>query len=274
MITIRDVDPLDISIRMISGEAVPPWIYLNSSATAIEGTTLPQLVPVDGVINVNLNVIPGNDFGLEGNIGLLLEARDPKTLITKPITVRPKKSNTPSDFRGICWVNDRTFLPHPFSVEPQNVCTVIGTSQEQFFCRTNSSLPLSIPENELSKFIMCGAEKIQKIKSFTHTKASFQRVVLRPLTHHNLITNLPLNRRNPKDYYINPNSGSILATTVRTKSSHFYEWLPLWAMHTSNQNLLTFRATDGRNRYLYRPFLPAKCRYVNHPICYHSSRST
>ena len=91
MITIRDVDPLDISIRMISGEAVPPWIYLNSSATAIEGTTLPQLVPVDGVINVNLNVIPGNDFGLEGNQVLLLEARDPKTLITKPITVRPKK---------------------------------------------------------------------------------------------------------------------------------------------------------------------------------------
>ena len=109
--------------------------------------------PIDGVINVNLNVIPGNDFGLEGNQVLLLEARDPKTKITKPITIRPKKSNTPSDFKGICWVNDRTFLPHPFSTEPQNVCTVIGTSQEQFFCRTNSSVPLSIPENELSKFI-------------------------------------------------------------------------------------------------------------------------
>ena len=109
-ITIRDVDALDVSIRMISGEAVPPWIYLNSSATAIEGTTLPQLSPIDGVINVNLNVIPGNDFGLEGNQVLLLEARDPKTKITKPITIRPKKSNTPSDFKGICWVNDRTFF--------------------------------------------------------------------------------------------------------------------------------------------------------------------
>ena len=50
----------------------------------------------------------------------------------------------------------------------------------------------------------------------------------------------------PIDYYINPNSGSILATTVRTKSSiSAFEWLPLGNAYP-NQNLLTFRATDGK----------------------------
>ncbi len=245
-ISIRDVDPLDISIRMISGAPVPPWIYLTSSATTIQGSTLPELAPIEGIINVNLNVIPGNDFALEGNQVLLLEAKDPKTVISKPITIRPRKSNTPSDFIGICWVNDRTFLPHPFSVEPQNVCTVIGSSQEQNFCRTNSTIPLSIPENELSKFIMCGTEKDSEDQVFF----TYQSIV--PETGTTSFDTPQFNEefyfKSPEtvEHYIDPNSGSILATTARTKSSiSVFEWQPLGNAFP-NQNLLTFRATDGK----------------------------
>jgi len=257
-ITIKDVDALNITIEPINGGSVPSYIYLTSAANpALQGPSLAGLVPQNGELKFTLNVIPGDDFGLEGSQVLLLKVSDGINTISKPITVRPQKSNTPSNFLGICWVNSRDIVNHPFSQNPQNVCTAIfDPGQVGTYCRTRSGygtaattegVPLVIPEDESSRFVMCGSER----DSEDVVQYSFESILTSQAT--TISTQVPavnseffFNSPTNLSFVYNEPANSINPTSIRTQSTiGQFEWKPLGNTFP-NQNKLSFRATDGK----------------------------
>ena len=246
-IVVLDVDPLEVVLETVSGDSVPPYIYLTAAG---EGPTtiITNLPSIGDRSTLFLNVIPGYDFGLESDPVLRLTVNDGVSLITQPITIRAKATNTPSDFNGICWVNDPTIIPHPFSANPQNVCTVIGNpSLEQTFCRTGADTAISIPENELSKFVLCGSElDSEDFVFYTYESILTQNASTATADIPQFDEEFFFKSPTALEYYINPVDNSILPTSDRTRSTiSSFEWKPL-GNQFPNENTLTFRATDGK----------------------------
>lgn len=247
-IIIRDVDTVDVSLEMISGEPVPDYIiYLTADDRNDLGSVIPNLVPINDRTSLYLNVVPGFDFGLRGNQILLLKVNDGTSTVSKPITLRARKTNTPSNFIGICWVNDANVLPHPFSANPQNVCTVIGTNQEDQFCRINESKPLEIPENELAQFVLCGSElDSEDLVFYSYQSIKAENALTASTVVPQFNSEFFFKKPYSLNYYFNAQNNSILPTIGETQSSiGAFEWKPLGNAYP-NQNTLTFRASDGR----------------------------
>ena len=173
-IQIFDVDRIDVQLISLSG-SLSSNIFLTTSTDtqAIQTDRLFKLNPnssgSSNLVTFYLNVQSNEDLALGGNKVLQIRATDyPKndsgveergTDVPFSLTLEVKTRNNPPEIRAICWTNELR-PDNPFRLEPQDVCTALGTTEESRHCRTPASeaTPLVIDENKLADFTICGFE--------------------------------------------------------------------------------------------------------------------
>jgi hypothetical protein len=260
-IRIFDVDPLDIQLGILGGESLESTIFLT--AEGFEKTDSisrmdPKSSAPTGEVTVFLNVQSNENLALDKDRVLEFIATDnvkveqgglePGTSISFALTLRPLENNNPSNFASICWVNSPG---SPYSVNPQEVCTQLGTSTEQTYCRTSgsSTLPLVIDENKLSQFVLCGSE-LDREDLIRYSFSDIVRVGSGDFTVSQQVPqfNEEFFFRSPTtlNHYLDPQDKGVKPSGLTTQSTlSFFEWKPFGNQFRDN-NILRFRATDQK----------------------------
>jgi len=262
-IQIFDVDRMDVELISLSG-SLPPNIFLTTSTASGSPRTnkLFKLDPVSGItsseIEVFLNVQSNHDLALSGNRVLQIVATDfPKntsgieqkgTEVPFSLTLRAIASNNPPDLQAICWTNE--IRPdNIFRQSPHSVCTVLNTTEELRYCRTSASatLPLTIDENKLAQFTLCGFE----LDSEDEISFEYAGITRTGSGEDQETTAVP--EFTSEFFFIPPvstdyawdSTSVFLSSSLKESTISTFQWKP-FGNEFRDENILVFRATDNK----------------------------